>query len=333
MNIQGTIFSIESDGGYDSQNGYIYTFQMCVHDQNGAAHYGQIGSKTEIYPLAKGQPIIVDTKEDQHGIKFTKVNPKYAAQGQPGGTAPQTGNTPPLGNQGPPAAPQKAQGPDWDKIADGKVKCNVVCAAIQSGQFACKTIQDAQKYTDYIMGRDTQPQTQSGPQDFNPPPADDSISFQGETMDFVFTKRNQTSVFLRFGDLRLGDIATMLDAWPEGQRGKMAITKVGKPKSREQLGWYYGVILPTAFECFKENGELSISLHCKDRDVAMPLCKDAVDLFMKTSYGGWHGEYKDKGEMNMAECSAFEDWCVIWMAKFFNCHIPEPDKQWKDKHE
>jgi hypothetical protein len=51
-------------------------------------------------------------------------------------------------------APQQAQDkPDWDKIAEGKVMCNVVCSAIQSKQMKCEDLNDVQMYTNIIMGR------------------------------------------------------------------------------------------------------------------------------------------------------------------------------------
>lgn len=43
--------------------------------------------------------------------------------------------------------------PDWDKIAEGKVLCNVICAAIQSGQMECKTLEHVKMCLDVIMGR------------------------------------------------------------------------------------------------------------------------------------------------------------------------------------
>jgi hypothetical protein len=51
-------------------------------------------------------------------------------------------------------APQQAQDkPDWDKIAEGKVMCNVICSAIQSNQMQCTDMNDAKMYTDLIMGK------------------------------------------------------------------------------------------------------------------------------------------------------------------------------------
>jgi hypothetical protein len=85
MQLNGTIQNIVPDGGYQSQNGYINTFQMSVNTPTGL-FTGQIGSKSQIYPLAIGQPILVEMTETQNGVRFKKVNPKFAnqaPQGQP----------------------------------------------------------------------------------------------------------------------------------------------------------------------------------------------------------------------------------------------------------
>ena len=166
--ISGTITNIVPDGGYDGQNGHLYTFQMTIQGPN-AAVVGQISSKSAVYPRAVGQPITVEMTQTQYGLRFKKVqDPQYAGQG---------------------SSPSKAAGksePDWDKIAAGKVLCNVICSAIQSNQMTCKTLADAQYYTDGIMGnRQTSPPPlkaatpPSIQQEFDAPnpEVDDEISF------------------------------------------------------------------------------------------------------------------------------------------------------------
>lgn len=41
--------------------------------------------------------------------------------------------------------------PDWDAIAEGKVRHGVVCAAIQSGQVKVENIQDIEYWKNYII--------------------------------------------------------------------------------------------------------------------------------------------------------------------------------------
>ena len=102
MQLQGTITSIIPDGGYQSQNGYINTFMMSINTPTGL-YTGQIGSKTQVYPLVVGQPIIVEMSESNKGMRFTKVNPKFA------GAAPKQQYTPPL--------PQQTQGAKFPQAA------------------------------------------------------------------------------------------------------------------------------------------------------------------------------------------------------------------------
>ena len=79
MNLQGQITNIVPDGGYQSQNGYINTFQMTIQAPNGV-FTGQIGSKSQVYPLAVGEQINVTATATEHGVRFKKFDPKYANQ-------------------------------------------------------------------------------------------------------------------------------------------------------------------------------------------------------------------------------------------------------------
>jgi len=103
--IEGKIVQIVPNGGYQGRNGYIYTFQMSIQNENGV-FTGQIGSKTENYPLTVGQPILVEMTTNQYGNKFTRINPKYANR-QP--RQPQQSYQQP--QQGYPRLHQSPQGP------------------------------------------------------------------------------------------------------------------------------------------------------------------------------------------------------------------------------
>lgn len=50
-------------------------------------------------------------------------------------------------------ARQGQTGADDDKVVTGKCLCNVICAAIQSGQIQCPDIPAAKVLTDVIMGK------------------------------------------------------------------------------------------------------------------------------------------------------------------------------------
>lgn len=139
MQVTGTIRSVYAtqEGGYQSQNGYIYTFDMEIDTPQGPVR-GEIGSKTQPYPLAPGQPITAELTETDRGPRLKKINPQYAGQQRQG--SPQ---------QGQQRQPQQAKQPDWDEIARGKVRCNLVCAAISSGTMPDPA--DLESYMDYIF--------------------------------------------------------------------------------------------------------------------------------------------------------------------------------------
>lgn len=81
MTLEGIINNIVSTGGYPGNFGYMYTFNMTI-DCQGKFHTGEIKSKSEVYPVAIGQPITVLQSTDQHGVKFQKQNPQYENQDQ-----------------------------------------------------------------------------------------------------------------------------------------------------------------------------------------------------------------------------------------------------------
>ncbi len=145
----------------------------------------------------------------------------------------------------------------------------------------------------------------------------------------AFIKTNRISVIEQLGEINWMAIGSTLSTWKPGTKGYITLHKVGKPKSPEELGYYYGVILPEAFKAFKDNGELDVTVTCRGVSVTMPLSDKTVDVFMKSRYGDWKGEYKDKGDMNMAECALFMDWCILWLGTHFNCQIPPADPNWR----
>lgn len=151
-------------------------------------------------------------------------------------------------------------------------------------------------------------------------------------MDFNFVKTNRLSVFEMMLNLNWTAIKTLLDGWKDGQEGKLAITKVGKPKSPQQLGWYYakprggnnGGILQHAVDAFAKNKDFSLTINVGDKKIEVELTRNNMDNFLKLRYAAMTGIYKDKADMDMAECSAFENWCVEWMATWLKVQVPPP---------
>ena len=143
-------------------------------------------------------------------------------------------------------------------------------------------------------------------------------------MDFFFTKTSRfNSVFSKMTGLDWSIISTHLDGYNDGQAGKLSITKVSKPKSLEQLGYYYAVILPEAVKAFEKNEDYSLVMQLGDKQIEVELTLKNMDNFMKLRYAAKTGIYVDKAEMDMAECSEFEDWVIKWLATWFNCQVPK----------
>lgn len=127
--------------GYQSKNGYIFTYNMTIQTATGQIT-GEIGSKSEPYPMSAGAEIIVEVKDTAHGTKFKKVNPQQGSQ-QPaqGGSQQRQSNK---------------KDPDWDAIAMGKCRSLVVQAAVTSLQMECKTFDQADALVKYMMSGQVQ---------------------------------------------------------------------------------------------------------------------------------------------------------------------------------
>ena len=95
MQLTGTITNIEATqaGGYQGRSGYIYTFDMSINTQQGVIT-GEIGSKSQTYPIAVGQPITVEQLNRGRGVEFKKINPQYQGGQQGGQQAGQRPNAP-----------------------------------------------------------------------------------------------------------------------------------------------------------------------------------------------------------------------------------------------
>lgn len=96
MQVNGTILNIAPDGGYQSQNGWIFTSQMTIDTPQGQV-VGRIGSKSEQYPMQSGEQITVEQSNKGYGNEFKKVTAQYA--GQQGGQQ-QPRQQPPRPTQG-----------------------------------------------------------------------------------------------------------------------------------------------------------------------------------------------------------------------------------------
>ncbi len=80
MQKTGQIVQIIPTGSYQAQGNTIYTFNMTIQCPDGT-FTGEIGAKSQQYPMNAGDTINVTVTNDQHGTKFKKFNPQYAGQG------------------------------------------------------------------------------------------------------------------------------------------------------------------------------------------------------------------------------------------------------------
>ena len=185
MVISGTITNADQGTPFD-RNGNTYQ-NIVIRDNNGLEYTGRIGSK-EGYVVNAPIQVTYEMKQGNRGeyMYFHRYNPDYP-QDQQGTPRRQSQQRAPLQRQQAPRQQQKAE-PDWDKIADGKVLCNVICYAIQANQISCKNEAEAKLWTRIIVDRPligeppvNQPSTQpSGPNpDYDPnyQPPDDQIPF------------------------------------------------------------------------------------------------------------------------------------------------------------
>ncbi len=137
MNKTGQIVQITPAGGYQSQNGYINTFQMTLQCPDGT-FTGEIGAKSQQYPMNVGDTINVTVTNDQYGMKFKKFNPQYAGQGgQPehSSVLPASVSPPqyPHNTQNKPQEAAQSTNRDFDKENHGKCFTLLMGATLQSG--------------------------------------------------------------------------------------------------------------------------------------------------------------------------------------------------------
>lgn len=159
MQKTGTIVSIQPDGGYQSQNGYISTFMMTLQTAEGQIT-GEIGAKSGTYPMNPNDQITVEINNTTHGAKFKKVNPQYAqGDSQSGYSGPQQA-----------AGGTSSGGRDYDAENRGKCRTQFIKAAIIGGGLNCRSFEEVLILTEFAM-------TGIPPQTQQTAPPDDDIPF------------------------------------------------------------------------------------------------------------------------------------------------------------
>jgi hypothetical protein len=147
MQKTGIIKQIQPNGGYQSSNGYISTFMMTIEVAGEGQVTGEIGSKTQTYPMNPGDEITFEMNNTAHGVKLKKVNPQYAQGGSQGQQ-----NQPQGSNSG---------GRDYDAENRGKCRTQFIKAAIIGGQIRCRDFVECDMLVRYAMTGDYPPVPQT----------------------------------------------------------------------------------------------------------------------------------------------------------------------------
>jgi len=135
-----------------------------------------------------------------------------------------------------------------------------------------------------------------------------SITSPGQIIDGDFVPS--------FPDIRKKQLAGRDD----GEWVTEIIRPIAKPKTSQQLGYYYAVILPTVHKQLLDNG-----IEC----YGIPVTEDQADAVLKY----YCNNDKPKGLMTLEEASEFIDTTIRWAALKLGCVIPPPDIKWREHKE
>lgn len=121
--ITGTIAAINYTRSYDSKFGQMHAYNVVFNTPNGQMQ-GEISSKSNPFPKPIGAEVSFTYRDDpRYGRKFSAVNTQYAGGGKLSGRP--------------------------DDNAEGKTRCQVVCAYIQSSDKF--TVDQVDYWVKYIM--------------------------------------------------------------------------------------------------------------------------------------------------------------------------------------
>jgi len=107
----------------------------------------------------------------------------------------------------------------------------------------------------------------------------------------------------------------------------LTLSKTVAGKTNEQLGYYFGVVVHTAFQQMLSDGNRSIMVHINDKFKEIPLTEGVVDSMFKKIWADSKGcEVKSKADMSIEEHSELIDISIMWSAQYLGCQIPPPEK-------
>lgn len=98
-------------------------------------------------------------------------------------------------------------------------------------------------------------------------------------------------------------------------------------KTREQLGYFHAVVVPTVFRQMIDDGNDNINFMVHDKLKTIPMTEETVVQLLKQVWAKNKGcEVKSKADMTLEECSELIDVSIQWAERYLGCRIPPPEK-------
>lgn len=131
------------------------------------------------------------------------------------------------------------------------------------------------------------------------------------------------------------DMAEMRNAFvrkmKDGTLVRIALTRVGKDKTLQQLRCHWGLVVGTIRREFEDRGmDLATFLRSDTIPEGQPVPADVIQavLYACCNAVGDAGERKTLSKMNTAEASRFFEACRNYAAAAWNIQIPDPNPAW-----
>jgi len=119
--------------------------------------------------------------------------------------------------------------------------------------------------------------------------------------------------------LRQRFVATLKD----GQRVEETLVRKSDPKTQQQLGYHFGVIVALMIACFEERGI--------DLFGCTPTVRFTKEILYKAcAENDDDGRRLTLSKMDKKQASEFIDRCINWAATELGLYIPPAQKNWKD---
>lgn len=100
----------------------------------------------------------------------------------------------------------------------------------------------------------------------------------------------------------------------------------GPSKTREQLGYFHAVVVPTVFKQMVEDGNNTVTFDVAGGTKEIPLTEDMVVEMLKEIWAKYKGvKVKSKADMTKTEASELISISIEWAARYLHCSIPEPN--------